>query len=78
MADTTSKPKQMAAYDKFEIIDDEYILHDDTYYSGEDEEVIYENPLQDIENCTYCSTQLIKIENETLQESSHRDYCLWY
>jgi hypothetical protein len=78
MADTTNKPKQMSAYDRFEIIGDEYILHDDTYYSGEDEEVIYENPLQDIEHCAYCSTELIKIENETLQESMHRDYCLWY
>lgn len=74
----TNQPKQMTAHDKFEIIGDEYILHDDPYYSGEDEEVIYENPLQDIENCAYCSTQLIKVENETLDESWHRDYCLWY
>lgn len=74
----TNQPKQMTAYDKFEIIGDEYILHDDIYYSGEDEEVIYENPLQDIENCAYCSTQLIKVENETLEENMHRDYCLWY
>jgi hypothetical protein len=78
MADTTNKPKQMSAYDRFEIIGDEYILHDDTYYSGEDEEVIYENPLQDIEHCAYCSTELIKIENEILEESRHHDYCLWY
>ena len=78
MADTTNKPKQMAAYDKFEIRgDEEYILYDDAYHAGEDEETICKNPLQDVENCSYCSTALIKIENETLQESMHRDYCLW-
>ena len=79
MADTTNKPKQMTAYDMFQIMsDEEYILCDDAYHSGEDEEVIYENPLQDIKHCVYCSTKLIKIENETLEESRHRDYCLWY
>ena len=79
MTDATNKPKQMTAYDKFQIIgDEEYILCDDAYDSGEDEEVICENPLQDIKKCAYCSTELIKIENETLQESWHRDYCLWY
>ena len=79
MSDTTNKPKQMAAYDRFEIRgDEEYILYDDAYHAGEHEETICKNPLQDIENCSYCSTVLIKIENETLQESMHRDYCLWY
>ena len=75
---TINKPKQMTTYDKFQIIGDEYILHDDTYYAGKDEEVIYENPLRDINKCDYCSTKLIKIKNETLQENMHRDYCLWY
>ncbi len=78
MSDTTNKPKQMTTYDRFAIIGDEYILHDDTDDSGEDEEVIYENPIREIGNCTYCSTQLIKIENNTLEENWHRDYCLWY
>ena len=78
MVDTMNKPKQMTAYDRFKIIGDEYILHDDTYDSGENEEVIYENPLRDINNCPYCSNQLIKVENETLEEDRHRDYCLWY
>jgi len=79
MTDTTNKPKQMAAYDRFEIRGhEEYILYDDAYHAGEDEETICKNPLQDIENCFYCSTALIRIENETLQESMHRDYCLWY
>jgi uncharacterized protein with PIN domain len=73
-----NKPKQMTAYDKFEIISDGCILHDDAYCNGEVEETFYENPLRDINKCTYCSTKLIKIENETLQESMHRDYCLWY
>ena len=79
MTDNTNKPKQMVAYDRFEIRgDEEYVLYDDAYHAGEDEETICKNPLQDIENCSYCSTALIKIENETLQESTHRDYCLWY
>ena len=84
MANTTNKPKQMAAYDKFEIRgdkiigDEEYILCDDAYHNGEDEVAICKNPLRDIRNCAYCSTELIKIENETLEESWHRDYCLWY
>ena len=79
MADTTNKPKQMVSYDRFQIMsDEEYILCDDAYRSGEVEETICENPLRDLENCDYCSTKLIKIENETLEESRHRDYCLWH
>ncbi|MCY4567005.1 MAG: restriction endonuclease [Candidatus Poribacteria bacterium] len=79
MADTTNKPKQMTAYDKFEIRgDEEYILCDDVYHAGEDEETICKNPLQDINTCAYCSTRLEKIENNTIQGDMHRDYCLWY
>lgn len=78
MVDATNKPKQMTAYDKFQIIsDEEYILHDDAYHNSE-EETICENPLLDLEECAYCSTQLIKIENNTLEKEMHRDYCLWY
>ena len=32
-----SRPKQMAAYDKFEITGEGYILHDDAYLSGDGE-----------------------------------------
>ena len=79
MTDTKNKPKQMAAYDMFQIISaEEYILWDDAYHNGEEEEIICENPLRDLEKCTYCSTHLIKIENNTLEKEMHRDYCLWY
>ena len=79
MTNTTNKPKQMTAYDKFQIIsDEEYILHDDAYHNSEEEETICENPLRDLKKCAYCSTKLLKIENETLQTNMHRDYCLWY
>ncbi len=75
----TNKPKQMTAYDKFQIVsDEEYILWDDAYHNGEEEETICENPLRDLEECAYCSTQLIKVENNTLEKEMHRDYCLWY
>lgn len=75
----TNKPKQMTAYDKFQIVsDEEYILCDDAYHSGEEEEIICENPLRDLEECAYCSTQLTKVENNTLEKEMHRDYCLWY
>lgn len=75
----TNKPKQMTAYDKFQIVsDEEYILCDDAYHNGEEEETICENPLRDLEECAYCSTQLIKVENNTLEKEMHRDYCLWY
>lgn len=75
---TINKPKQMTAYDKFEITSEGYILHDDAYCNGEIEETFYENPLRNINKCVYCSTKLIKIENKILQENMHRDYCLWH
>ena len=78
MVDATNKPKQMTSYDKFENTSDGYILHDEAYCNGEVEETFYEDPIQDLESCTYCSTQLIKVENKTLGENRHRDYCLWY
>lgn len=73
-----SKPKQMAAYDKFEITSEGYVLHDDAYLSGEGEETIYKNPLSNLRNCAYCSTKLLKVEDDMFQERSRRDYCLWY
>ena len=78
MSDATNKPKQMTSYDKFENTSNGYILHDEVYCNGEVEETFYEDPIQDLESCTYCSTELLKFENESLQEDWHRDYCLWY
>ena len=34
MIDTTTKPKQMEAYDKFEVTSEGYILYDDAYLNG--------------------------------------------
>ena len=73
-----SRPKQMAAYDKFEITGEGYILHDDAYLSGDGEETICKNPLSNRRKCAYCSTKLLKVEDEIFQERSRRDYCLWY
>ena len=73
-----NRPKQMAAYDKFEISGEGYILHDEAYLDGEGEETIYQNPLSNRRNCAYCSTKLLKIEDEIFQDRSRRDYCLWY
>ena len=68
----------MAAYDKFEITSEGYILHDDAHLSGEGEETIYKNALSNLRNCDYCSTKLLKIEDEISGERSRRDYSLWY
>ena len=68
----------MATYDKFEFTSKGYILHDDAYLSGEGEETICKNPLSNLRNCDYCSTKLLKVEDEIFQERSRRDYCLWY
>ena len=78
MADTTNKPKQMEAYDKFEVTSEGYILHDDAYCNGEEEETICNNPIKDIRRCNFCKTIIEKVENNTLQEKMHRDFCLWY
>ena len=77
MADTTNKPKQMAAYDKFGIVSGRYIPHDNCV-SDEMLEKIRENPIQDLINCDYCSTELLWIEKEIIEEISHGDYRLWY
>ena len=73
-----NRPKQMEAYDKFEISGEEYILHDDAYLNGEGEETIYKNPLSNLRRCAYCSTKILKVEDEIFRERSRRDYCLWY
>ena len=79
MVDTTSKPKQMIAYDRFEITGGGYILHDDDPdFDDTTEEEIPGDPLQDLKKCPYCSTKLLKVKDDVIQEDSHRDYCLWY
>ena len=79
MVDTTSKPKQMMVYDRFEITGGGYILHDDDPdFDDTTEEEIPGDPLQDLKKCPYCSTKLLKVEDDVIQGDSHRDYCLWY
>ena len=79
MTDAANKPKQMTAYDKFQIMsDEEYILCDDAYDSVRMKKLFMKIHFRISNIASYCSTKLIKIENETLEESRHRDYCLWY
>lgn len=74
------KTQQMIAYDKLEITSDGYILHDEDDSSNE--EVISEDidlMLPDLKICIYCSTKLLRIEGEDIEdEQLIRDYCLWY
>jgi len=77
MISNTAKPKQMEAYDKFRVMGDGYVLHDE-YCDDEEEETILDNPIKDLSRCSFCATKLEKIENEELKEDMHRDYCLWY
>ncbi len=78
MRDSVRNPKQMVSYDRFAISGGGYTPDDDDYCYYEASEETCENPLQDLESCAYCSTKLIKIENNIVQESSYRDFCLWY
>lgn len=78
---TTTKPKQMEAYDKYMVMGDYRIMVDeyvrlDEY--GDDEETILESPIEDLSRCTFCETILQKVENDELKEDMHRDFCLWY
>lgn len=78
MAESINKPKQMVAYDQLAITSEGYIPYDDDYGFDEENEIIGEIPLQNLTCCAYCSTKLLRIEEDIFQESSHRDYCLWY
>ena len=79
MVEATSKPKQMMAYDRFELIGGGYIFHDDdSDFDETTEEEIPGDPLRNFKKCPYCSTKLLKVEDEVIQKDSHRDYCLWY
>lgn len=77
MVSTNTKPKQMEAYDKYRVLGDEYVLHDDEDWDDE-EETILDNPIKDLSMCTFCTTKLKKVENNELKEDMHRDFCLWY
>lgn len=80
MVDSMSKPKQMMAYDRFELTGSGYIFHDDDdpYFEETSEEEIPGDPLRDYKKCPYCSTKLLKVEDEVYEKDSHREYCLWY
>ena len=80
MADSMSKPKQMMAFDRFELTGSGYIFHDDDDPDFDDttEEEIPGHPLYDLKKCSYCSTKLLKVKDEITPEDSHREYCLWY
>lgn len=74
-----NKPKQMMAFDRFEITGQGYKFHDeDSQFDEIAEEEIHGDPLQDLKNCLFCSTRLLKEKNEVFLEDSHREYCLWY
>ena len=80
MVDSMSKPKQMMAFDRFELTGGGYIFHDDDdpYFEETSEEEVPGDPLRDHKKCPYCSTKLLKVKNQILQQNSCRDYCLWY
>ena len=80
MVDSMSTPKQMMAYDRFELTSSGYIFHDDDDpdFDETTEEEIPGHPLYDLKKCLYCSTKLLKVEDEVYQKDSHREYCLWY
>ncbi len=78
MADTTNKPKQMASYDMFDIGGWNGELFDEDYCSDKTLEDILDNALQDLKSCEYCSTKLLRVEEYIDEESSYRNYCLWY
>ena len=79
MMNTTTKPKQMEAYDKYRVMIDGYILHDDEEdWDDEEEKTVVDNPIKDIIRCNFCKTIIEKVGNNTIQEKMHRDFCLWY
>ena len=78
MVNIVNKPKQMAAYDMFDIGGWNGELFDEDYCSDKNLEDILDNALQDLTSCEYCSTQLLRVEEYVDEESSYRNYCLWY
>ena len=78
MADTTNKPKQMTAYDTFDIGGWDGELFNEDYCSDKTIDEIINNALQDRRYCDYCSTKLLRVEEQVHEESNYRDYCFWY
>ena len=78
MADAMNKPKQMIAYDTFDIDGWNGELFDEDYCSDKTIDEIIDNALKDLRYCDYCSTKLLKIEEQVHEEGNYRDYCLWY
>ena len=78
MADTTNKPKQMTAYDTFDIDGWNGELFDEDYCSDKTIDEIIDNALKDPWYCDYCLTKLLKVEDQVHEEGNYRDYCLWY
>ncbi len=78
MADPTKKPKQMVAYDKFDIDGWNGELFDEDYCSDKTLDDILDNALQDLTSCEYCSTKLLRVEEYVDEGNSYRNYCLWY
>ena len=78
MVDAMNKPRQMTAYDMFDIDGWNGELFDEDYCSDKTLEDILDNALQDLTNCEYCFTKLLRVEEYVDEEGSYRDYCLWY
>ena len=59
MVESVSRPKQMMAFDRFELTGSGYIFHDDDDPDFDDttEEEIPGHPLYDLKKCPYCSTK---------------------
>lgn len=70
MAESVNKPKQMAAYDQLAITSEGYIPYDDNSGFDEENEIIGEIPLQNLSYCDYCSTKLLRIEEESAQKGA--------
>lgn len=71
----------MISYDRLEITSDGYIIHDDN--SANEEELFVADINQSLifgqENCLYCSTELLRVEGEDIDDHRLlRKYRLWY
>ena len=78
MADTTNKPKQMVSYDTYDIGGLDGVPFDEDYCSDKTLENILDNVLRDLRYCNYCSTKLLRVEEQVHEEGNYRDYCFWY
>lgn len=78
MSDTTNKPKQMVSYDTYDIGGLDGVPFDEDYCSGKTIGEIIDNVLQDLRYCDYCSTKLLRIEDQVHEESDYSACCFWY